>query len=64
MAKKLRFHAGKPVIKPSHVGDYHAHTGIPEGQKIPQSVIDRDLKSKDTHVREMANFANNARHWG
>lgn len=63
MAVKLRFHKGKPAIKPSHEGDYHAHTGVPEGETIPQWMIDRDLKSKDPHVREMANFANNSRKW-
>ena len=63
MAKKLRFKKGKPAIKPSHEGDYHAHTGVPEGQTIPQSTINKDLKSRDPHVRQMANFANNARKW-
>jgi len=55
--------AGPIKIKPSHEGDYRAHTGTPEGEEIPQSTIDKDLNSDDAHVRQMANFANNARKW-
>jgi hypothetical protein len=50
-------------IKASHKGRYHEHLGLPEGAKIPLSDIHRDIHSKDAHVRKMAQFALNARHF-
>ncbi len=51
----------KPMIKPSHKGMLHKALGVPEGQKIPLSKIEGALHSSDPHMRQMANFANNAR---
>jgi hypothetical protein len=50
-------------IKPSHAGRFHRWAGVPEGQPIPAGKIAEGLRSKDPHVRQMANFARNARHF-
>ena len=51
------------AIKPSHEGDFHRWAGVPQGQPIPASKIAEGLRSKNPHVRRMANFARNAKHW-
>jgi hypothetical protein len=38
-------------------GALHRALGIPEGEKIPQSALDRAQRSKDPHVRKMAQLA-------
>lgn len=50
-------------IKPSHEGDFHAAVGVPQGQKIPAAKIAAAKNSSDPHMRKMANFAANARHF-
>jgi hypothetical protein len=51
-------------IAPSHKGRLHKYLGVPEGQKIPVSLIKEKLKtSKNAHVRKMLNYALNARKW-
>lgn len=51
-------------IKPSHKGLLHRKLGVPEGQKIPASKLNKALKSKSPALREEANFARNAKEWG
>ena len=51
----------RPMIKPSHKGMLHKALGVPEGQKIPLAKIEKALHSNDPHMRQMANFAKNAR---
>jgi hypothetical protein len=38
-------------------GALHRALGIPQGQKIPQSALDRAKHSKDPHLRRMAHLA-------
>ena len=42
-------------------GDLHAALGIPEDQKIPLDALQKAAKSKDPHIRGMAQFALNVR---
>jgi len=52
-----------PHIDPSHEGRLHKALGIPYGHKIPASALNRAKHSKNPHMRQMANFAKNAKHW-
>lgn len=52
------------MIKPSHKGRLHAALGIPGDKPISIGELHRAMKSKSGHMRQMANFANNARKWG
>jgi hypothetical protein len=52
-----------PSIKPSHKGRLHKALGIPEGQPIPRARLEAAAKSKDPHMRQMANYALAARGW-
>lgn len=44
-------------------GDLHKVLGIPAGHDIPPSVLAQALKSDDEHLRKMAQFAVNAKHF-
>lgn len=51
------------MIKPSHKGLLHKKLGIPQGQKIPASAIEKASHSKIPALRREADFARNARHF-
>lgn len=53
-----------PSIKPSHKGRLHTALGVPQGDKIPASKLEKAAHSKDPHMRQMATYAKNARKWG
>lgn len=61
--KILRFHKGKPAIKPSHKGLLHEDTGTPAGEKIPHAKIVAAERSRDPKIRKRAVFAENASRW-
>jgi hypothetical protein len=42
-------------------GGLHRALKVPEGQKIPAGELARARKSKDKHVRQMANLATTAK---
>lgn len=44
-------------------GSFHEWLGKEEGALITEDDINRGLKSDDPHVRKMANFARNAKHF-
>ncbi|HFO0796447.1 TPA: hypothetical protein ACHINJ_002846 [Enterobacter roggenkampii] len=48
-------------IKPSHEGDLHRALGVPQGENIPVKKLEQAKQSSDPHLRQMANFAINAR---
>jgi hypothetical protein len=52
-----------PHIDSSHEGRLHKALGVPYGHKIPASALRRAKHSKNPHMRQMANFAANAKHW-
>lgn len=64
MAKILRFHKGKPAIKPSHKGLLHEDTNTPAGEKIPPSKIMAAEHSRNPKIRKRSVFAANAAKWG
>jgi hypothetical protein len=47
------------LIKPSHRGRLHRALGVPEGEKIPAAKLEAARHSKNVHMREMAQFAQN-----
>lgn len=51
----------KIKINRAHKGDLHKALGIPQDKKIPEKRIVEATHSSNAHVREMANFAKNAR---
>jgi len=51
------------AIHIKHPGRYHEHTGVPEGEKIPISIINKDIKDGSPEVKKEARFAKNARAW-
>jgi len=57
---KLAYNA--PEIKPSHKGLLHKDLGIPEGQHIPEDVLEAARHSNDPAIRKRANFAWVAKH--
>lgn len=59
MLKILQTAALGPVDK----GGFHRWLGKSEDQPITEADIKKGLASDDPHVRKMANFAKNARHW-
>ena len=63
MAKGLRFHRGKPAIKPSHEGLLHEDLGVPKDKPIPESKLEKALHSEDPAVKKRAVFTENAKHW-
>ena len=50
-------------IKPSHKGELHSELGVPAGQKIPLSALQKADRSSDPAERKRAQFALNARNW-
>ena len=42
-------------------GALHKALGIPQGQKIPESRLEKAEHSRNPHMRKMANFAENVR---
>lgn len=52
-----------PSIKPSHKGRLHKALGVPAGEKIPAGKLARAAQSSDPHMRQMANYAKNAKKW-
>jgi hypothetical protein len=42
-------------------GGLHRALHVPEGKKIPASLLAKAKKSKNKHVREMANLASTAK---
>jgi hypothetical protein len=50
-------------IKKSHEGLLHEKLGVPAGQKIPESTLERAKHSSSPAERKEANFAENAKHW-
>ncbi len=54
----------KPIhIAKSHHGMLHKALGVAQGQPISRAKLESAKNSSDAHVREMANFAINARGW-
>ncbi len=51
----------KPMIKPSHKGRLHKALGVPQGKPIPEGSLRQALHSSNPHVRQMAQFAVNAK---
>lgn len=45
-------------------GALHRALGVPAGTHIPLHRLVTAAKSPTPHIRKMANFAINARHWG
>lgn len=50
-------------IDPAHKGELHEKLHIPEGKKIPESLLRKAAHSSNPHTRAQAVFAINARHW-
>jgi hypothetical protein len=46
-----------------HHGALHRALGISQDQKIPPAKLREALRSKDPHVRKMANLAKNMKSW-
>jgi hypothetical protein len=44
-------------------GGLHRALHVPEGKKIPARMLAAARKSKNKHVRQMANLANTAKHF-
>jgi hypothetical protein len=44
-----------------HRGELHRALGVPQGKKIPESRLEKAEHSKNSHMRKMANFAENVR---
>lgn len=45
-------------------GGLHRALGVKEGEPIPASKLSSALKSKNPHMRKMAQFAQNTKSWG
>lgn len=52
-----------PAIQPSHKGRLHEALGVPADKRIPAAKLEKASHSTDPHMRQMANYAKNARHW-
>jgi hypothetical protein len=50
-----------PMINPAHKGRLHAALHVPEGEPIPAGKLAEAEHSKNPHMRQMANFAENAK---
>jgi len=51
-------------IKKSHKGALHEYLNIPEGEKIPESLLREKMKTEtDPKRRKQLNYALVARHW-
>ncbi len=51
------------AIKPSHKGRLHSALHVPQGKKLSAVELARARKSSDPHMRKMAQFAINAKHF-
>ena len=49
------------AVKPSHKGMLHRALHVPEEKPIPASKLAQAAKSKNPHMRRMANFAKNVK---
>lgn len=58
---KMRLQAAS--IGPVKKGAFHKWLGKAESEPITQADIAKGKASSDPHVKKMANFADNARHW-
>ena len=52
------------AVPASHVGGLHRALHVPEGEPIPAAKLNKALKSKDQHLRAMAQFAKNKKGLG
>ena len=50
-------------IKKGHEGRLHAALGVSQGKPIPAKKLTKALHSDNPHMRQMANFARNAKKW-
>ena len=50
-------------IKKSHEGRLHRALHVPANQPIPTAKLEKAKHSADPHVRAMATFAENAKHF-
>jgi hypothetical protein len=50
-------------IQKSHEGLLHRKLGVPAGEPIPESKLERAKHSESPALRKEANFAENAKHW-
>lgn len=51
------------VVMHLNKGGLHRAMGIPEGQTIPKDRLEEARKSKNPHMREMANLAHSMASW-
>lgn len=47
------------MIKPSHRGLLHKELGVPQGQKIPASKLEKASHSKSAKIRKQVTFDKN-----
>lgn len=47
----------KKIFNPAHRGMLHRALGVPEGQPIPRAKLAKALRSKNSHIRHMAEAA-------
>ena len=60
----IKLAAAPEPIKESHKGALHAYLGVPEGKKIPESLLHEKMKTEtDPKRRKQINYALVARHW-
>ena len=52
-----------PSIKKGHEGRLHRALHVPEGQPIPEKKLEQATHSRDPHMRQMGQYAENAKHW-
>jgi hypothetical protein len=50
-------------IKPSHRGMLHKEMGVPAGEKIPTSRLEKAKEGASPAERKRITFAENAKHW-
>lgn len=46
-----------------HKGALHRALHVPEGKKIPESMLAQARHSRNQHMRKMANLAEAMKHW-
>lgn len=52
------------VNKPGHKGRLHRALGVPEGKPIPEGKLEKAAHSSSSHMRHMAQFAENVKGLG
>jgi len=55
---------GKITIKPSHKGLLHKELGVPQGESIPTSKMEKAKTAAGPAERKRITFAENAKKWG